>query len=77
MLRHSVTQTIKFATAPVRRTITTTTLKMAEGDAGAPRAGGSARRLVLLSLFSLVGILALFWTGESLYKARLVVVVPG
>ena len=47
MFRHSVIQTLRTTTIPARRTITTTALKMAEGDAGAPRSGGSAQGLVV------------------------------
>lgn len=58
MLRHSILQTFKTTIVPARRTITTTVPKMAEGDAGAPRSGGTAHglvaRLLLLTRLAIV-----------------------
>lgn len=49
MIRQSIVQTLKTTTftVPVRRTISTTAIRMAEGDAGAPRSGGAAQGYVV------------------------------
>ena len=47
MLRYSISQTLRTSIVPGRRTIATTAVKMAEGDAGAPKTGGAAQRLVV------------------------------